>query len=1120
MKNFNSSILKSFNKYIKAVFSSLSKTLTSTAIPSPISPQSITYSNGITIRQNSYRSNYSTPSPYAGSIIATPVNSLYIPENNIATPVHIISPPPIINPSLSQYSYSSQEYIDLNEGNYGKSLDNDNSSYDDSLYYHDIVDNPSPNENNDNIAKRSNTVGGSQNIRNELNAKNNGSNQYLHPNSYSNVNTVYGYDPIPRSNSCNYDYPNSNSYDGGINHSYSYDNNMRKNYPNDIYRNGSYDSLNRNNGYFDPNINFGYMSSSFPIVYKSSSLSLTSSQSSQVTDNSSYYNSGKRRSGFSNFFKKKSNNRFNDYLNESNKKSYRSNSINNKNYNNNDNNGPVNRSRSYSSSFRYNNFVNHSNSNNFSNYMKDKSKLNNMSTISNSEDTSFNKSSSTIKYTIKDDKADNNEQNTDDNTIDGNNEEITNTESDLINKDEDLKEAKNEESETNNESTSSKNEDEEIHDEKDKGDDINTGDSHSFNESVINDYIKESESESESEQSGYKNNEYEQSKEQIEQSETGKDELLQSQQSDFLEQTEKYDQNEHYEPTEKYEQSEHYEPTEQCDQSEHYEPTEQYNESEHYEPNEKIEHNENYEPTEQYEQSENFEQTEEYIPSEYYEQTEGETSEVNELPDKEGEVEVVYVQYNPEAYAKKMLDIENRRYSSISTYHLDNQSIISRTKKYRYSDCNFDSFIYDNSFHIESIKNELLDNHKTANTILSINSNDADADFERESYRNVENSYISSIVGTNDDRSESNINYYINHEDIDTVSYLGSVRSSIDEFYDRESLKDRESIKDRESVKDRRSERFSIRSRSDFINTSFSSIASNPISIDSHNRNHIIIDKNLPPPHRIIKKAIRTNSTPIYGTKTSPYMASKTSPYMSAKTSPYMSAKTSPNMAAKTSPYLTSKASPLIGEEERSRRRYSTFSSLSNISTAKSEDKLSPLPESKPMDKVTTIVAPRQEPKIIKVRSSKKSGIKKTMSLILESGSKIFTKKQSQNQNKTQNKNNNTKKTTYDDKDLPPLPSDRDFLEQAKAELKLTRKKHHSFIPSVTSKTESLLKLNKEASFSDISKLNRSSLSISNVESPSLTNRSPVTNVSNISNSNESNNNNAKSSSSRVSVVN
>jgi len=88
-------------------------------IPSPISPQSITYSNGITIRhQNSFQSNYSTPSPYTGNIISTPVNTnIYY---STETPVHIISPPPMIN-TITNYSYNaSQDYNENNMNNHNK----------------------------------------------------------------------------------------------------------------------------------------------------------------------------------------------------------------------------------------------------------------------------------------------------------------------------------------------------------------------------------------------------------------------------------------------------------------------------------------------------------------------------------------------------------------------------------------------------------------------------------------------------------------------------------------------------------------------------------------------------------------------------------------------------------------------------------------------------------------------------------------------------------------------------------------------------------------------------------------------------------------------------------------
>jgi len=523
-----------------------------------------------------------------------------------------------------------------------------------------------------------------------------------------------------------------------------------------------------------------------------------------------------------------------------------------------------------------------------------------------------------------------------------------------------------------------KNETKEIHDDKDE---IDSGENNSFKENVINDYIVESESESEPEPSNSENYKTVQNNS-MEPSET-------------YGQKEQNDQNDQNELKVQNKQNDHNEQDKQAKPDDQDKQDNQNNQNDQNEPKEQYEQEKSNEVKEQDKPEDQIKQKDETENNK--EEENEEDSDIDELPSNN---RVVYVKYNPEAYAKKMLDIESRRYSSISTF-LDNQSIISKSSKYRYSDCNFDSFIYDNSFHID--KNDLLENSKISNTIISLNSNDADADFnsERENYRPTEHS-LSSI---HDDQSESNINYYINHEDIDSSSILGSLRnSSIDEFYDQ---------------KDRKSERISIRSR----NTSFSSISSTPPE------NHNI--KSLPPPHRIIKKAIRTNSSPIY-----------TSNYMT-KTSPYIS---------RASPRMSGTANSLMSINEEIKRRYSNISNLSNISANKSEDKYT-MQDNQPMDKTAatttaaaTTMGERQEPKIIKVHS-KKASLKKTMSLILESGKKIITMTQGQNQSKTQNKND-LKKTT---RDLPPHSNDNNILEQAKAEFKLNKKTY----PSPTFATES-----------------------------------------------------------------
>jgi len=297
-------------------------------------------------------------------------------------------------------------------------------------------------------------------------------------------------------------------------------------------------------------------------------------------------------------------------------------------------------------------------------------------------------------------------------------------------------------------------------------------------------------------------------------------------------------------------------------------------------------------------------------------------NETDESSESEDNKEDVFSNNNPDIYSKKINDIESRRYSSISTYNLDNldkdnQSFISKKHKYRYSDCNFESFDYDSSFHIENIKNDLMDNNnnKLNDTILSINSNKADADFisERESTNNTEegsNNYKSSISENNNEKIDSNINFYVNHEDIESVkSYV----SSLDDYYDRKSEINKKEI----------------------LNTSFSSKE----TYDNAD-NHILLNK-VPRSTNAnmikfgLKKVLRANSTPIY-----------------------------------------SNSENYINEDE----------SWDNGSNQNKLDKYKNLPESRQMEKITNITSSsngHQEPKIIKMHGSKKSGIKKTMSLIL-----------------------------------------------------------------------------------------------------------------------------------------
>jgi len=915
-------------------------------IPSPISPQPIVYSNGITIcHQNSYQSNYTATSPYVGSVISTPVNTnvYYSAENNLTTPVHILSSPPIINP-INNYPYNtnSQEHTEFNNvNNYSKSKEkisdsnfdrlskksynsiNDNSSYD-SVYNRDLEDNNCVNNEGENgtsgITKRSNTIGSSQNIRNEL--KNNGQvpNQFLHP-SYSYIpNNNYGYDNgISRSNSYNFEnnitrsntYSNETNISVNSNRSISYDNNVRKGYPNDIYRNNSYDStstINPNVGYYDPSLNYSYISSSYPVIngiYRSNSYA--SSSSSMINDNGSYYSNNKRLSHTSSYYKKKQNGIYSTehkYVNDDKSKPfYRSKSVNNKNYrnnnnidnnnnNNNNNKGPINRSRSYSHSHKYKNGYNKNTNNN--NYMKDnKSKLNNISTLSTSE------GNTCLINNNKDHYSTNNEINKKIDDI--NIKEIENNkEESVVNVNFDKKDCESKsktESETyvasiktNNESNIDK------HDDKDQKSETIDVDSNTY---------------------------------------------ISNQQS----------------------------------------PIYNYNEK-----------------------TDNANNNNDDI-----------NNETDESSESEDNKEDVFSNNNPDIYSKKINDIESRRYSSISTYNLDNldkdnQSFISKKHKYRYSDCNFESFDYDSSFHIENIKNDLMDNNnnKLNDTILSINSNKADADFisERESTNNTEegsNNYKSSISENNNEKIDSNINFYVNHEDIESVkSYV----SSLDDYYDRKSEINKKEI----------------------LNTSFSSKE----TYDNAD-NHILLNK-VPRSTNAnmikfgLKKVLRANSTPIY-----------------------------------------SNSENYINEDE----------SWDNGSNQNKLDKYKNLPESRQMEKITNITSSsngHQEPKIIKMHGSKKSGIKKTMSLILESGSKIFNKKQnqqSQNQNQSQSKGKSVNTSYCVNKELPPIPTDKELLENAKDELKSTKKKHHSSTHSTSIGSHLLLKLDRDASFATSSSFSK-----------------------------------------------
>jgi len=318
------------------------------------------------------------------------------------------------------------------------------------------------------------------------------------------------------------------------------------------------------------------------------------------------------------------------------------------------------------------------------------------------------------------------------------------------------------------------------------------------------------------------------------------------------------------------------------------------------------------------------------------------------------------------------------------------------------------SYEFDSSFHVDSIKKDLIDSsNKSIDTIISINSNIADADYisERDSLKQTEldnNSKISSFTGSNDEQTDSNINLYINHEEIES---LKSYVSSMDDYYDQKS------------------EISSKSKSSNLLNTSHISD-----SVD----NHLLFDKVTPKRNSnssgikfSLKKAFRTNSTPVYVNSNNN-----------------------------------------ISEDK---------SWNSNISQNDKDNKS--LSENKTMEKEINSsmnILGRQEPKFIKVHGSKKSGIKKTMSLIIESGSKIFTKKQSQ-QNQSQSKSINITNLYYDNKknnkELPPIPSDKKMFEKERKEIKLTKKKHHSFTPSIGSHL--LLKLDRDASFAATSSFSK-----------------------------------------------
>ncbi|KAG4104007.1 hypothetical protein H8356DRAFT_1029986 [Neocallimastix lanati (nom. inval.)] len=870
-------------------------------MPSPISPQSIVYSNGITIRhQNSFQSNYSTPSPYIGSVISSSINTnvYYQTENNISTPVHIISPPPIINP-ITNYTYntSSQDNSDYNGFSKLKEKEKvsdnnnfdhlsrksytsitDNSSYD-SLYYHDIVDNNSMNNEHDNstshIAKRSNTIGGYQDIRSELSNKGNIPSQYLHPNSsaysYSTSNNSYGYDnSISRSNSYNFEnnivrvktYSHETNIGINTRHSYSYDGNLRKSTPSDIYRNNSYDSTASisNSGYYEPSISYSYISSSYPIIngtYRSNSYA--SSTSSMINDTGSYYsNNSKRQSNTSSYYKKKQNNKYSsEYLNEDKSipfyrkdiSTYKNRNKSSK-YNNNENK-------------ELNRRINNINIKNTENIENDQESIINLSNSSSKKDYEVKSKAESETYvaSIKTNR---------DSIIDKYNE-------------------KDQKSETIEVELYS-----------------NSGIS---NSSLIDNYINES---------SYSL-----------QSDTNKKETTKAVIVENI--------------------------------------------KNHYD-NELKNDNDCIDDV-------------------------NDKTDVNESSNIENEDEdnAIFSTYNVEINSNKIRkEYESRRYSSISTYNLDSlekdgQSYLMKDNKYRYSD--YTDFIS-----------------------------------ERDSLKNTEedsNSYLSSMTESNsDENTDSNINLYINNEDIGSIkSYV----SSMDDYYYLKSENSKNEIVN---------------------NTNYSSKTSNFID------NHTLLDK-VPRSTNAnmikfgLKKAFRTNSTPIY-----------------------------------------SKTNNHISEDK-------SWNNSNNSSDQEIMEKYKNLSESKSMDKDTSIVNGRQEPKIIKIRTSKRSGIKKTMSLILESSSKIFTKKQNQqNQNQSQSKGINVNIPYYANKELPPIPSNKDLFESAKEELKLTKKKHHSFTQPASIGSHLLLKLDRDASFAASSSFSKPG-SIHYVE---------PTSISSINDSNDENN--------------
>jgi len=766
-------------------------------------------------------------------------------------------------------------------------------------------------------------------------------NQYLHPNSYSYVNN-YGYEnPISRSNSYTFD---NNSIARA--NTYSYDSNINNN---SIH---SYDStpINPNNGYYEPTFNYSYMSSSYPVIntiYKSNSYSIASSSSSVINDNGSYY-SNKRQSNTSSYYKKKGGRYNNDYQYNDGDKSkpfYRSKSVNNKNYKNNNNsmNNNMNNdnnkgpiNRSRSYSNSYRYKNKHSNNNGFNNFIKDnKSKLNNISTLNISEDNNSSYS--------------NNNKST---------KKYTNEEKSESNKEIDI----------NNEENSNKNH----RNEQDK--EINKSDEN------LNNKINKTKSDNDEMKSKSESETFVESNKNINKNSIDE----KDQKTDIFETSNNSDSN-------------------SCLIDDY------VNESSFLTQNDNDSKSDN-----SYNKNNNYSiiDNKENVNNKEYEIkniNNGDVDETEESSNEEDEIDIL-TNYNHDTYSKKVFDVESRRYSSVSTYHLDNidkntQSPLPKNNKYRYSDCNFDSYEYDSSFHIENIKNDLMDNNnKSIDTIISINSNITDTDFisERDSLKQTEvsnNSYISSLIGSNDDKTDSNINLYINNEDIESLkSYI----SSIEDYYDHKS-------------------EISNKSKSsNLLNTSVKSD-----SID----NHILFEKVIPKRNSNssgikfgLKKAFRTNSTPVY---------------------------TNSNIN--------------VNEE----KSWNSSSNSQNLS------------ESKPMEKVINSsinITGRQEPKIIKVHGSKKSGIKKTMSLILESGSKIFTKKQNQqnqNQNQSQSKGVNANSPYYNsnNKELPPIPADNEIYENEKTELKITKKKHHSFTPSIGSHL--LLKLDRDASFATTSSFSK-----------------------------------------------